>query len=137
MGLKITPLGAETVTQRVTVDRRLWVTADGNRLVGDGHVEAATLLIAPNRPIARAELEKYELDESLTEVVPVEEGAAAEADESKSEGPSGEGAEPAEAEEAEAGEPPAELEEEKPKRGRRGADKAVKGPQRDKAAEGG
>lgn len=42
---------------KVTVDRRLWLTADRSRAVEDGDPEARFLLCAPGKRVLRAELE--------------------------------------------------------------------------------
>lgn len=45
----------------ITVDRRLWLTADRERVVEDGDPEAAFLLAAPGQSIPEAQAERYGL----------------------------------------------------------------------------
>lgn len=49
---------AAAASNRVIVDRRLWLTADRSRAVEDGDPEAAFQLCAPGKPVLRAELER-------------------------------------------------------------------------------
>lgn len=126
MALEITYIKQQAPEPKVVASERLYKTADGKRLVPEGHPDAAFLFCTPGREVPKEAFEGYELDASLT-------GAAAE-DEGQPE-PSpfpGNGESEAEAE----GEPePEETEKkEKPKRKarRKAADKAVKGPEGDK-----
>ncbi len=68
MGLTIEYLSEQAPAPKVRVDARLWATADGKRLVPDGHPEAAVLFCAAGREVAKADFERFELDESLGEV---------------------------------------------------------------------
>jgi hypothetical protein len=49
---------AAAAGNRIVVDRRLWLTADGSRAVEDGDPEAAIQLCSPGKAMLRAELER-------------------------------------------------------------------------------
>ncbi len=53
----------------MTADRRLWLTADGSRVVEDGDPEAASLFAAPGRPISADDVERFGLSEQDGKVV--------------------------------------------------------------------
>ena len=121
MALKITYIKQAAPEPKVVASERLWKTADGKRLVPEGHLEARILFCAAGHEVSRAEFESMELVGFDEGPVAVEEAEAAPVPFP------GDGQPEADAE----AEPEAE-EEEKPKRRRRGADKAVKGPDGDK-----
>lgn len=60
MALEILRPETETMTW-VTATQRLWVTADGDRLVEDGDPDAAVLFCIPGRQIQLADAERYGL----------------------------------------------------------------------------
>jgi hypothetical protein len=61
MGLTITRLTAP-VQPKVTVNARLYRTADNRRLVGEGHSDAAFLFCTPGDEVDAAEFDNFELD---------------------------------------------------------------------------
>lgn len=74
MGLQITRLTAP-VRPKIMVNMRLFRTADGKRLVPDGHLDAAFLYCIPGLEVDAAEFESFVLDVD-TETVPVAEAKA-------------------------------------------------------------
>lgn len=106
MGLKITYLPRAAAVKQVTVDRRLWVTRDGRRLVEDGHPDAGFLFCPAGQAVAEDEFNKYQLD--------VEAAPASEPEE-------------------QAG--PEEEKTPKGKSRQKSSDKAVAGPEEEKTAE--
>jgi hypothetical protein len=76
MGLEIIRLTAP-VKPKVKVNQRLFRTADGKRLVGDGHPDAAFLFCTPSMEVDAAEFDRFELDvEGDVEAKPVSEEKA-------------------------------------------------------------
>jgi hypothetical protein len=63
MGLKITRLTAPAPNPKITVNARLFRTADNKRLVGEGHPDGAFLFCTPDDEVDAAEFESFELDE--------------------------------------------------------------------------
>jgi hypothetical protein len=65
MGLKISSLRRQAEEAEsmgnITVDRRLWLTADRERVVEDGDPEAAFLLAALGQTISESDAERYGL----------------------------------------------------------------------------
>jgi hypothetical protein len=105
MALKITYINEDAPSPKVRIDERLWQTADRERLVPDGHPDAAFLFCAPGQEISKVEFDRFKLD-SLAGKVEAVEVTRAEAD-----------AEPqAEAEAPEPQEEPTAEKAEKPKR---------------------
>lgn len=51
----------EGFVPKIVVDRRLWLTADRERLVEDGDPEAAFLFATPGKRIPRDQAERYGL----------------------------------------------------------------------------
>lgn len=68
MGLEILTPEHET-TSWVTATQRLWLTADGDRLVPDGHRDAAVLYCTPGKRITVVDARRFGL---LGETAPVE-----------------------------------------------------------------
>lgn len=58
MGIEVRRLREAQTMPTVKLDRRLWLTADGSRLVEDGDVEAAFLWAAPGDEVDAVELER-------------------------------------------------------------------------------
>lgn len=63
--LTITTINEQAPHPKLTVNARLYVTADGERLVGEGNADAAFLFCAPGQEVAKADFERYTLDDSL------------------------------------------------------------------------
>lgn len=68
----------------ITVDRRLWLTADRERVVEDGDPEAAFLLAAPGQTVSETQAERYGL------VPKAKTKASAKSDKKAAEAPEGE-----------------------------------------------
>ncbi|MER7126751.1 hypothetical protein [Micrococcus luteus] len=49
------------MSERITVDRRLYLVEDGSRVVGEGDPDARWLYCVPGQPILRAEAERFGL----------------------------------------------------------------------------
>ena len=121
MALKISYINQEAPSPKVAVDARLYRTADGTRLVPEGHPDAAFLFCAPGHEVSRAEFERFELDPSLA---PEAASAAVEEPDRGEDRGAAEGEVPdAEAAAESEGEPDADA----------GEEKAVEGPPEDKA----
>lgn len=58
--LRITPLVQEN-TAWLHARERLWLTDDGERLVPDGHPDAASLFVAAGHRISRSDAERFGL----------------------------------------------------------------------------
>ena len=70
MALTITRLTAP-VKPKVTVNARLFRTADNKRLVGEGHPDGAFLFCTPGDEVDAAEFDSFELDVDIEgEAVP-------------------------------------------------------------------
>jgi len=65
MALNISYIKQEAPSPKVTVDQRLYRTADNARLVPEGHPDAAFLFCTPGHEVSREEFERFELDPSL------------------------------------------------------------------------
>ena len=65
MALNISYIKQEAPSPKVAVDQRLYRTADGTRLVPEGHPDAAFLYCTPGHEVSREEFERFELDPSL------------------------------------------------------------------------
>ena len=93
MALKITYIKEQAPAPKVVASKRLYRTADGERLVPEGHADAAFLFCAPGQEVPRAEFEEYELDRSLGKAVVAEDEpeseteASAEEEQKEVEGP--------------------------------------------------
>ncbi len=72
MALKISYIKQEAPMPKVTVNQRLYRTADNTRLVPEGHPAAAFLYCTPGREVSREEFERFELDPSLEAVLEVD-----------------------------------------------------------------
>jgi len=66
MALTITRL-TTPAKPKVTVNERLYRTADNKRLVGEGHLDAAFLFCTPGDEVDAAEFDSFELDEAGVE----------------------------------------------------------------------
>lgn len=75
MGLKITRLTAPAPNPKITVNARLFRTADNKRLVGEGHPDAAFLFCTPGDEVDAAEFDTYQLDPDIEEEPVTEEKA--------------------------------------------------------------
>ena len=115
MALKIEYINQEAPSPKVAVDQRLYRTADGTRLVPEGHPDAAFLFCTPGHEVSREEFERFELDPILEAASAPEAAAEEESDQGEPEG-SAEG----QADDAEAAAEPGEQPE--------GEEKAVEGP---------
>jgi len=71
-------------TSSVIVDQRLWLTADGSRLVKEGDAEASRLFCIPGQEIPMRDAQRFGLVEAEEPAAPeIKESAPAETKESK------------------------------------------------------